>query len=300
MVRYGLAVGVGVVLAGWVGLLLVASAQQPRVVPSGGGRMADPREWLSFEAALLAETVVVGQVAAVEKELVEAEDVRPRTPTTAALTVGGRPAAPDNKTKYTVASVKIEDGLLMSKNVTHLKVGFAKGGGPELAVGEKYLLHLRKHPTEGFEVVAAGVAPVSAKDDKFKAAVAEVTKLSAVLKEPTTALKADKAADRSFAAAVLLTKYRTPPAGARNLTFEEVDADESALLLKAIADGDWAGGGPLNAFGALRMLGLTDKDGWVSPKATGNAAAEEYRKAYTAWLADKGKGYRIKKLVAKK
>jgi hypothetical protein len=205
--------------------------------------------------------------------------------------------------KYTIASVKIEDGLLGSKNVTHLKVGFVKGAGPELVAGEKYLLHLSKHPNEGFQIVPWGSPVVSAKDEKaFERAAEEVRRVAAVLKQPEAALKAEKGADRAFAATVLITRYRTPPAGARDLGSEEVPEGESGLLLKALAEGEWNGDkdSPANVFAAFRLLGLSERDGWTPPKGGAGGIWDTYKKAYADWLAGAGKGYRVKKLVPKK
>ncbi len=273
MVRNGIALVVACVALLGVGLVVVL-AQQP--VARATAAYVDPKTIPAVARMLSAEVVLVGKVTSVEKEPVEA---------------GGA--------SFTLVNVKIEDGLVGTKNVTHVKVGFPKGGA-QLAAGEQYLLFLTKHPTEGFHLSPWNAVPIASKDEKYKSAVAEVTKAAAAVKDPAAALKADKPADRGLAAVVLLTRYRTPPPNVRQLENEDLPEDESKLLLKALADADWAGESP-NGFSAFRGLALTPRDGWTPPGVKAGAnAIEEYKKAYSAWLEEKGKDYRVKKLVPKR
>lgn len=273
MVRSGLALVVACVVLLGVGLVVVL-AKQP--VARATAAYVDPKTIPAVARMLSAEVVLVGKVTSVEKEPVEA-----------------------NGASYAVVNVKIEDGLAGTKNVTHVKVGMPKGGS-QLAEGEQYLLFLSKHPTEGFHTIPWNALPIAGKDDKFKSAVAEVTKAAVALKDPVAALKAEKAADRGLAAVVLLTRYRTPPPNVRQLENEDLPADESRLLLKALADADWTGESP-SGFSAFRGLALTPRDGWTPPGVKPGAnAIDEYKKAFAAWLEEKGKEYRVKKLVPKR
>jgi len=58
--------------------------------------------------------------------------------------------------EYHIASVKIEDGLLGTKGLTHVKVGFLPGGGrgraPGLQANQEVCLFLQKVPGENFYV----------------------------------------------------------------------------------------------------------------------------------------------------
>lgn len=296
MVRNGVAVGVAGVLVALIGLVLVASANQ-RTISTGAVAVVVERTVAG--RVLAAEVVVVGKVVAVEAEGVEA------TTGNTSPSYGGV-----GRAKHTVVSVKIQDPLVLNKNVTHLKVGFVPGTADQLTAGGEYLLFLSKHPTEGFQVAPAGSPPVAVKDEAAaQAALAEAKRVGGVLSDPTAALAATKADDRAFAAAVLITRYRTPPAG-RGLEFEDLSAEESGMLLKALGEGDWAGdkaalagnpSGGVSVFTAFRMLGLTERDGWVSPKASDvTEMGAAYKTAFAKWLDGPGRNYRAKKLVAKK
>lgn len=280
MVRNGLALVLACVVLLGVGLVVVM-AKQPRGFITLAAPGANPDAIPAFARMLTAEVVMVGKVVSVEKEPVV-----------------------DGQASFTVAKVKIEDGLTGTKNLTHVTVGFLKSGGPQLAEGEQYLFFLTRHPTAGLHLMPWNMVPIAGKDTKFKAAVAEVTKAAAALKDPVAALKADKPADRGLAAVVLLTRYRTPPPNVRQLENEDLPEEESKLLLKALADADWTSGdgpnGP-NGFTAFRGLALTQRDGWTPPGVKPGAnAVEEYKRAFAAWLEGKGQEYRVKKLVPKK
>ena len=122
------------------------------------------------------------------------------------------------------------------------------------------------------------------------------------------ALKSDKAETRTEAALVMVTKYRTPPQFVRDTEPVTIGAEESKLILKGLADGEWKGGrfgGPPNAFMAFSQLGLTEKDGWIPPAIVNVPGqpppdfAAIQKDAFTKWLAGAGKDYQIKKIVPK-
>jgi hypothetical protein len=286
MARHGVAAVVGCVLLVGVGLVLVATAfgQPGAVFTAASGPAIDPATRPALARFLAANTVVVGKVMSVEADVTDA----------------------GNGVKYSIANVKIDDGLLGTKNVTHLKVGFVPNQrGTELASGGQYLLFLTKHPSEGFQVIPPMALPIPATDEaKYKKAVAEVEKAAAAVKDPMTTLKADKAADRGHAAVVLLSLYRTPPAGVvRLMDNEDLPADESKLLLDALAEADWATETHgISGFSAFRGLNLTAKDGWTPPGVKpGVSVFDEYKKGFAAWRSTAaGKEYRVKKLVPKK
>lgn len=281
MVRHGLVAFVGCVLVVGVGAVLVATVYaQP--VTSTTSVYIDPATRPTITRFLAADTVLVGKIASIEAEAVELS--------------GG--------VKYSIANVKVEDGFIGTKNTTHVKVGFiANPRGGDLVAGGQYLLFLTKHPTEGFQVMPPMALPISAKNEAaYKKAVAEVEKAAVAVKDPVAALKTDKAADRGFAAVVLLTKYRTPPPGVvRQLENEDLTAEESKLLLAGLNDADWAtDANGVSGFTAFRGLALSQRDGWTQPGVKQGAnVIDEYKKAYTAWLGGAGKEYRVKKLALK-
>jgi hypothetical protein len=270
------------------------------------------------QRALSAEVVVVGKVTAVEKDAVEAAPF---------------PGSPQ-KVPYKVAVVKVETALAGAGNVTHIKVGFvppppapapevapAPGGGlrarppirrgfalPELKEGQEFLFFLTKHPDAGFYVMPPMSPPVDAKGDEGKKEVAAVKKVLAVVADPAAALKADTAAARYLAAATLVTKYRSFPEQGGAVEQVAIGADESKLILQALAEGDWTkfDRAAPNGMQAFYSLGLTDKDGWVAPKPVPAKPGQSpvnfnqvTKDAFVKWLAGPGKDYQIKRVVAK-
>jgi hypothetical protein len=267
------------------------------------------------QRALTSETVVIGKVTAIEKEMVEA------TPF---------PGAP-NKLQYKIAVVKIETALSGSANVTHIKVGFIPPPPPmnpqpgqpgvirpgirrpamlpELKEGEEYVLFLSKHPDGNFLMMSNMSPPLENKAEGTKNEVESIKKVLAVVAEPVKSLKADKADDRAFAAAVLATKYRSYPDRGGETEQTPISADESKLILKGLAESDWTkfDRAAPNGMQAFYSLGLTDKDGWVAPKpvpAQQGQPAPNFNQltkdAFIKWLDGPGKDYQIKQIVPKK
>ena len=263
------------------------------------------RLFTPLDKLVRADAVVVGKVTALEKDTVDATPVA---------------GAPD-KIAYTIAVIKVETGLFGAANVTHLKVGFVppapvdpaapvrpgRGGFQQqvnLTKGLEGLFFLTKHHSGEFYVVSPMLAPAEAAADGYKEQVALVKQGAAVLADPAKALTAEKAGDRSFAASVLVTKYRAAPEGSEVATVK-VSADESRLVLKALAEGNWKAEASRadapNAYQAFSQLGLTDADGWKYPVVKpGEDFVEKTRAAFVAWVAGAGKDYQINKLVAKK
>jgi hypothetical protein len=258
-----------------------------------------------------AEVVVVGKVTAIEKDVVTA------TP------------HPDVKDKltYKVAVIKIETGLVGAANVTHVKVGFippppadparpeppairpGRGGfGPvHLTEGQEGLFYLTKHHSGEFYTINPLLAPTDSKAGEYKDQVAFAKRAAAALADPMKALKAEKADERSFAAIVVITRYRTYPESGGEVENVKVPADESKLLLKALAEAKWkpdpnSDGTAPNGYAAFAQLGLiNDKDGWKYPMVKpGEDFIDKTKEAFVAWLAGPGKDYQISKLAPKK
>lgn len=283
-------------------LVLAAVAALLLVSPVAAKRIARP--FTPVEKLVRAETVVVGKVTALEKEMVSAEPDR----------------GVKEKVSYQVAVVKVETALVGGANATHIKVGFlpqpkgdpvpgrpGRGGfGPvTLAEGNEGVFFLTKHHSGEFYIIGAMSAPIETKADDYKAQLGQVTRAAAALADPSKALKSDKAADRTFAAVVLVSKYRTYPDGAADVKTEKVSADESKLLLKALSEASWKpdpnDATAPNAYQAFSQLGLNEKDGWKFPMVKpGEDFIEKTKEAFTAWLAEAGKDYQVNKLVGKK
>ena len=235
------------VLAAFAALVLATPVEAKRVM----------RNFTPIEKLVRADVVAVGKVTALEKDTVEAVPVPV-------------PGATDKLT-YKIAVVKVESGLFGAANVTHVKVGFippppvdpaapvrpGRGGFQQvnLTVGLEGLFYLTKHHSGEFYVINPIMAPTEATADGYKDQVALVKKGAAVLAGPAKALKTEKADDRVFAASVLVSKYRTYPEGGGEVETVKVPADESKLILKALAEGNWKGD-PADSERAERVPGL--------------------------------------------
>lgn len=270
---------------------LAAAAALAAVGPVSAKRIAAPPP--PVQRALAAEVVVVGKVMAIEKE-----------------SVGVAPAPGAEKVEYRVAVVKVESGLAGAANLTHVKVGFPAAAGPRrglpvvaLMEGQEGLFFLNKHPGAGFYSYNWMTSPVDATAPDYKAQVAVVKKALTAVADPMPALKAGRAEDRTLAAVALVLKYRTAPPTGGEVEPVKVPADESRLVLKALAEADWskAEADQPRAVNAFYMLALGQNDGWTPPKpAPGTDYNSELRAAFAKWVAGPGKDYQISKLVAKK
>jgi hypothetical protein len=268
------------------------------------------------QRALSAEAVVVGKVTSIEKDPVEAAPF----------------ANAPNKVAYKVAVVKVETALAGVKDVTHIKVGFIPppppapapvdngqpriGGGirrpgltPELKEDQEFVFFLSKHPSANFYVMPMMSPPLDVKAEGTKAELESVKKTLAVIADPMKALKSAKADERAFAAAVMAGKYRSYPDAGGEVDQVPINAEESKLILKGIAESDWAKFDRTapNGMQSFYSLGLTDKDGWVPPKPVrpqpGQPAVnfnELTKEAFVKWLDGPGKDYVVKKIVPKK
>lgn len=282
-------------------LVLAAVGAALLAAPVAAKRIARP--FSAVEKVAHADATVVGKVTAIEKELVVAAPV----------------AGAAEKLSYQIAVMKVDAALTGDANATHVKVGFVaqpkgepapgrlgRGGfGPvTLTESSEGLFYLTKHHSGAFYTLNPMLAPAETKADDYKEQLAQAKRAAAALADPIKALKADKAADRAFAATVLVLKYRSYPLDGGEVGTTKVPADESRTILKALAEGEWkpdpndaTGFGPFQAFG---QLGLTDKDGWKPPVLkAGDNYIDKTKEAFVAWLDGPGKEYQIAKFVRK-
>lgn len=265
--------------------------------PVGAKRVA--RAFTPVEKLVRSDAVVVGKVTALEKDEVLAPQF---------------PGAPD-KVAYRVAVVKVQTGVFGAANVTHLKVGFlpppvpparpGRGGYQpvNLTTDTEALFYLRKHHSADFYTADPVMAPTGTKEEGFKAQLELVARGAAVLADPVKALGAEKGDDRTFAAALLVAKYRSYPDGAPEVESVPVPAEEGRLILKALAAADWTreyDGTVPTVYQAFGMLGLNPTNGFRVPVAKpGENLAEKTKAAFAEWLAGPGKDYRLARFVPK-
>jgi hypothetical protein len=271
------------------------------------------------QMAITAPVVLTGKVTGFEKDPVEVPSPYP----------GAK-----DKQSWKIAVVKVNTALsgIDGTKVKEIKVGvfqppkpnpnpnakppLVRPGGPrgpaaaiELKEGQELLFFLTKHPHGDFYIMPGFNRPVDITTDAGKKTLADVQKVTAVLADPMKGLKSDKGDVRSESAAIMVMKYRSYPMLGGETEQVAIGADESKLILKALAEGEWKAGrfgGPPNAFMAFSQLGLTEKDGWIQPVivAVPGQPAPDYaavmKDAFTKWLAGAGKDYQIKKIVPKK
>jgi hypothetical protein len=241
--------------------------------------------------------VVTGTITSIEKELVDA------APQPGAAAVGHR-----------IALVRIDGRLAGAANLTHLRVGFVPSVGstlekprragradraPRLEVGREYLFFLAKHPAGRFYAIPGNLDPIEASAPSYSEQVEVVSSAFSAVAEPRKALTTGNAAERFSAALAIITRYRMLEGG-RDVEAYPIPEEESRLILKALAEGDWATdsrGIRLSGFVAIYRLGLSESDGWKAPPGKGGEEyTETVRKAFIAWLEGPGKDYTINRI----
>jgi len=154
-----------------------------------------------------------------------------------------------------------------------------------------------------YDVVAKN-APNFTKD------LSEAKEIGRITTDPMAALKDPLREKRVRAACLLITMYRTGRNGATKL--EPIDAEESKLILSALALADWdqfarndgvaiigPGGIARNdgqdLMNAFNMLGVTEKDGWRQPQFI--QTIQDLTSPMQQWLANNAATYRIQRIV---
>jgi hypothetical protein len=189
-------------------LLMAAVVAALVPLPARGGAAPPPPSVV--ERFLMSEVVVVGKVARIEEDAVEA---------TAPY------AGAKEKQKYRVAVVTIDTHVAGADRPKEIKVGFVpwpKRGPndrplrtdtlmPELKEGQESLFFLAKHPTADFHVMPGRNYPVDVRTGQAKAELEVLKRAAAVLADPLKALKSDRPEARAEAAAILLLRHRSVP-----------------------------------------------------------------------------------------
>ncbi|HMF14994.1 MAG TPA: hypothetical protein VKE94_21910, partial [Gemmataceae bacterium] len=222
------------------------------------------------------------------------------------------PGAPE-KTEFQVAVIEIADAVRGAKGLTHVRVAFPlpQAAGPprpgplrrgptvSLTKGQEGCFFLQQHPEEALFLLEPVAQPLDAKSDTYKKELAEAKRFAKLLQDPTAGLKSKDADERVLTAGLLVARYRSFRPGKTKQ--ESIDAEQSKLILQALADADFTkpasttGIAPQQTF---FMLGLTDKDGWNPPPF------KDFQKEFPAvvkkWLQDNAGKYRIQRIVGEK
>jgi hypothetical protein len=235
-----------------------------------------------------ADSIVVGKVTAFEDKMV--------------------PAAPfpgaKNKTEYKIAVITISDALLAPKGATTMRLGFVPippgvaVSPPPLqpAVGLEGCFFLTKHGEADFYLAPGQLQFINKNNANFDKDVALIKRCIKILEAPNAALKSKNAEERFLAAAMLVAQYRTRKSP--NAATEPIDAEQSKLILQALASADWTLTTDITQLSPLMVLyrlPLTAKDGWTPPNDPKARAAYAQQ-----WLKDHADTYRIQRFVDQK
>lgn len=273
-------------LLGLLGLALQASLMPAKallIAPAPTG-----------DRVLNAQIIVVGKVTALEDKVVKAA----------------------NGQEYTIAVVKVDEALVGAKGLTHVRVGFLppppvvqprdpaivppirRYPTANLTKDQEVLLFLQPLGKESFFVAPMYFDVVDKKNNpNFDKEVATIKRSLKLMEDPKAGLKSQDANDRLMTASLLLTKYRTVkgPVKGGVPKQEPIDAEESKLILLALAEADWNKPFTVNEPAprtVFSRLGVTAKDGFTPPKV-----AKEYPDAAKKWLKDNADKYRIQRYV---
>ena len=241
------------------------------------------------------------------------------------------PAKGQPKVAYRIAVIQVTETIRgLKKDAQTVRVGFPVGnngqaggfgnvqiqvqpavpGGAAIArrpfiqsinlqVGHDGLFFLAKHETESFFLAPTYQTFVNRQNNPtFDNDVKSAKQVCKVLDNPVAALKSQDKDERYTAAAVLVSKYRSNSTG---LPMKEVpiSAEESKLILKAMAEGDWAIGRfnatVPSAYELFNQLGITVNDGY---KLVNVRNQQDIMQTMQKWIAENADKYQIKKLVA--
>ena len=257
--------------------------------------------------AVQAESIVVGKVGELETETVKAA------------------SAPGSniQVEYQVAPIQIADSLTGAKGLTVVRVGFISntdaattttppvagglgarrvvGRNVRLTPGQEGCFFLVKHHEADFYIMAPGQPLVKANPD-YEKDLELIKKIMAVCDKPMDALKAKDAADRQFAACVLVYRYRSlTRLNGRVAKQEAINAEESKLILKELASPEWKAETPFPLASTISILGLTPKEGWKIPQIMpGDDMNKVYGEAYIKWHKESGDKFHIQRYVMEK
>jgi hypothetical protein len=169
----------------------------------------------------------------------------------------------------------------------------------QLTMNQEGLFTINKHPKENFYVSPNFQQFVQKEGNPgFDNQVKTAKQLAKVMGDPVAALKSEDKDDRYAAAAILIGKYRNPNnAEGKPMKLEPIDANESKLLLKALAGGDWKVGvfnpnlpGPAELF---NQLGIQPKDGYTPNFRDQQTMHQQMQK----WLDENQGKYLVQKYV---
>ena len=228
---------------------------------------------------------------------------------------------------YRIAVLKVQEVIHGQKDVKELRLGFISPdqdrkvdktgkamatfsplGFSPAKVGQEGMFFLRKHHQANFYVnfLVFRNFLQSSDTSEFTTNLEKARQLDKVLKLPMEALRAENESNRFLAATMLVTRYRLSWLKDRKLPEKAIDAEESKLILKTLAEADWSDVNeatspskyPWHPYWIFLQLGVTKADGYDPP-----IKAPDFRDTlrYTQnWLRDNQQKYRIQRFTSSK
>jgi hypothetical protein len=262
------------------------------------------------QSVMQAQAVILGKVTEIEKETVKAEQY---------------PGNP--KQDFVIAKVKVNENLYGLKEAKEIRIGTIKPVPPPppvrqpepnvdqpivrpilprpvfnvtLTEGQEACFFLQKHHSGDFYLLVPMSTPLPIDN---KSEIEKVRKILAVFNDPLKNLRSRNLADRGFAAAVLVMKYRSPNYPGK-IKEEPIPAEESQLILRALAEADWTvkDFSQPNPRTAFDLLGAAQA-GYVPPRVQPGQPfnPQEYQmrleESAKAWLRDNAETFQVKRYV---
>lgn len=227
------------------------------------------------------------------------------------------PAKGQPKLTYRIGVIQVTESLHgLAKDAKMVRVGFvvagdvppgaAPGNLPvrmmrrpfestmQLQSGQDGLFFLARHAEGSFYVSPMYQNFISRQNsDHFEHELKSAKNVAKFLANPAAFLKSADKDERYTAAAILISRYRN----SNGLPVKQVaiDAGESKLIMKALAEADWINGQHdatiPNPTALFQQLGIGANDGY---RVVGVVSQQE---AMQKWIADNAGKYVIKKLV---
>lgn len=290
------------------------------LTPSVEARLLLPAPQSIPQRTINSPVVLIGKVTAIEDQPVMASP---------------DPTVP-MKTEYRIAVVKVEEGLVGTEGLTHLRIGFQvpqaqpapqppvekplDPNAPPIAVrprpvrpklptwtpqvGQEGLIFLRPHHSGDFYISLPLLPPVFKDSESYADDVAIAKTTLQVLADPLKALQAKNAEDRHRAALLLLMKYRSYPENVLDpakVIQQPIPAAESRAIVQAVVEMDWNQFDKkwgLHSQMGFGMLGLTEQDGWMPPKFNGQPNYNVLlENSAKEWLKANLDTFRVKRFV---
>ena len=237
-----------------------------------------------FRTALVrfgaADCVVVGRIAALESK-----------------TVFALPhAGATMKKEYGVGMLEITQAIKGGEGLTHLRIGLLPC--QRAALGKEACFFLFPHFEETFFITPRQFGEPLIKEGNrgFDAEIRRYQHWAELQKDPSAGLKSRDADERFVTAALLVSQYRNfvPGFHAENRKTDLIDAEQSRLIMLALAEADWDAiekRHDLPIEWLFNRLDINAKDGWERRRFAHDENV--LHAAMQQWLKDHVKTYRI-------